>query len=221
MRLLTPSNSSLLLARFAETPSLWRVSRIFRRNEMPILAMGGGSLVGDSYFNCLFDSSCERVSRFLRGIFVAHTLFRPSNDGIRLKFMLSGKLRESVVFSFKSYKDALFLIPLLFNWSRPSAIRRLVVTVIVNPVKRSASRPLSHVLNKIPKIFPSLTNSDASSSVPFPAAYPRISASIDHPRPNFVKRMCSLFHDNLRLMDSYARHYTKCQEIAMGGQVAA
>lgn len=218
MRLLSASYSTLFLAGFAKSPTLRGVPCIFRRDEMTILAMGGGSLVGNSYLNGFFDASSKCVTRFLRGIFVTHAPFGSSGNGIRLDPILSRKFRKSVFFSIKSYKYAFFFVPLLLKRSCPSAILGGIVSIIIDSIQRCSFRTLTHIGYKVRKNRPPFAYFDAPSSISVKPFEIRVGAPLLHRRPCRVKGMFCDSHNESPVIEIKAYH--KCSEIAMGGRIA-
>lgn len=75
----------------------------------------------------------------------------------------------------------------LFSTSRPAAILRGVVPIVINAVNRvSLRRPLSHIRQKCAERIPTLTNTNAASSVPGIARVSRVVTAAPHRIPRGI-----------------------------------
>src|SRR5260221_710578 len=73
--------------------------------------------------------------------------------------------------------------------SRPAAVARLIVSVIVDAVQRmKARRPWSHICEKVGEAGPPLTDFDSSASVVLPVSCARVVAARAHINPSVVLR---------------------------------
>lgn len=79
----------------------------------------------------------------------------------------------------------------LFFGGCPSTVRGLVVAIIVEPINlMQARRAMSHVGDeRIKRIAPPLTDSDAPAAVSVPLLGVRIRAALDHSLPKVVERL--------------------------------
>jgi len=73
----------------------------------------------------------------------------------------------------------------------PSAISRFVRPLIIWPtIQRFAGWSLSHINQEIAECFPSLADSDSSSTIVRVLFVPRICASLNHVLPRYVSSRC-------------------------------
>ncbi len=80
-------------------------------------------------------------------------------------------------------------VSLLLLAATPFAILRRVIAVVVDSVQRVSIWARPHVSNEIGKtVLPSIANSNSSAAVITPLRIIRLSAAIQHPLPNIVKR---------------------------------
>jgi hypothetical protein len=94
----------------------------------------------------------------------------------------------------------------------PSAVAGLIVPVVVDPVDSvSGSRSLAHVRKEVGEgCFPAFTYADASSAVVLEAGLFGVSASREHPGPDFVLRqlaeqvLCIAGHQDFSLIAAAA-----------------
>jgi hypothetical protein len=81
----------------------------------------------------------------------------------------------------------------LFRARSPSAVARLVVTIVVNAIDGVLdARSGSHVGKEVLKGVPSLTDRDASTTVVWPSRLLRVGASRSHGRPRPILRCFDL-----------------------------
>lgn len=79
-------------------------------------------------------------------------------------------------------------IRLLLFGSCPSAVGRLVISVIIDPVERkSLLERVGHVVDKARGCFPSVTHLNSSASVPFVVRVSDIVTAFHHSMPCLVK----------------------------------
>lgn len=71
----------------------------------------------------------------------------------------------------------------LLELRSPTAVRRLVVSAVVDAVDAPPCRGLSHVGEKVLELFPSLANGDSAPSVILPAFLFGVFAAVDHSDP--------------------------------------
>ena len=77
----------------------------------------------------------------------------------------------------------------LFNLGGPFAVARLIITIVVNPVKRHAHRPWSHILGKCNNgVKPLRADGYPATTVVLPILIVGIGAAADHVRPGSVFR---------------------------------
>ena len=70
----------------------------------------------------------------------------------------------------------------------PSAIARLVVSVVVDSVDGQPFGSISHIGIEIGEVKPSLAHGDAATTVKVPVLVPRIRAALNHGGPDIVRR---------------------------------
>jgi hypothetical protein len=85
-------------------------------------------------------------------------------------------------------RSLIFLIPIspifhLLGRCRPPAVFRRIVPIVIDAIERVARRPLAHIRQKVPKIFPSLANADPSTAVEMETALFLITAPLFHIKP--------------------------------------
>lgn len=90
---------------------------------------------------------------------------------------------------------------------RPSAISRLVISIIVDAVKGQSRRLVPHVLKKVFEFHPPLANRDSPASVIFKRRPLRVRAPLNHVPPAYVSRGLPLSSNlrNLRMSVSGKR----------------
>lgn len=101
-------------------------------------------------------------------------------------------------FSFKFKKSCTSLIAILSRNCRPSTIFFGITTIIINPVYRQVfSIGGKHVVSKIHKFFPTLTNFYSSTAIIGIRFVFKVRASIFHVMPNSIKTSISksVFHN--------------------------
>ena len=76
----------------------------------------------------------------------------------------------------------------LFFWCRPTAVTWFVVPVVVNSVKRPASRAIPHVCQEILELHPTLANLDPSASISTVQVVLLIAAPVFHGPPTSILR---------------------------------
>lgn len=77
----------------------------------------------------------------------------------------------------------------LFFPSRPAAVSRFVVSIVVDAVERVAIRRFrSHIRKKVRKCTPTIANRDAPTAVILPVPRAGIGASLNHSIPSTVFR---------------------------------
>lgn len=84
---------------------------------------------------------------------------------------------------------------------RPTAIRRSIVSFIVDPIQSARYRAFSHIRQKTLEVFPSGRNLDPPAAIIFPVFRTRICTAIPHSSPTSIRwrsistvfehRMCS------------------------------
>ena len=115
-------------------------------------------------------------------------LTKPRNDGFLSHMKASRPCRHPKRFAVDRYLSrARRVLALLFVGS-PAAVRRRVVSVVVNALQRVARRrSLAHVGQEGLKGFtPPITHRYPSTTVPRPVVAPRVCASRDHAFPSSV-----------------------------------
>ena len=86
-------------------------------------------------------------------------------------------------------RDIGSLVVGLLCLSRPLTILRRVITVIINPIQTVFSgRLLAHISNKVRELAPSITDSNASSSVVFERVFSFVGATLSHVFPSDMFR---------------------------------
>src|SRR5215472_11634930 len=71
----------------------------------------------------------------------------------------------------------------------PGYVIRLVIPVVIDPIKRAAARPLSHVLQECREAIPARANPNTSATVIGIGLVARIVATLEHHEPNGNQRM--------------------------------
>lgn len=90
----------------------------------------------------------------------------------------------------------------------PNAIPRLIVSGIVGSLNTQAFRPLAHVLVKILKLVPAITNDDAASSIVRPRSEILISTPIEHRLPSPVNGRSALAVSSMNLTINFPHQAT-------------
>lgn len=96
-------------------------------------------------------------------------------------------------------------VTMLLSICRPSAVTWLVATIIINTIKRFASRTLPHIRKEILEFKPASTHLDTASTVAIEAPCIWILAPLQHPRPYPVNR--SRFSTNVMSVFRYSLFY--------------
>lgn len=120
--------------------------------------------------------------------------------GSIIKIVNLAPLFERLFNSVNFNKSISFIVGLLC-YASPSAIARLIVAVVVDPVKSGAFWSIAHILNKLDKIAPSFTNAYASCTVIFKLVTVWIVAPRPHAGPDLIKLMaffCSFVRKPVR-----------------------
>jgi hypothetical protein len=202
----------------AETPSLL-LEGILLRPFMAAPAMGRGQLVCNSDFNSLSVSSHKNVTSFSKALVKRHSFLRSFCNGIGLKPAISSQVSKPMLDPFDFDKNFVRFVHLLLNMSSPSTIRRFVVAIIINPVKRMTVWPLSHIFNKVGEHVPSIAYRYPSTTVSMPHAAVGVPASVPHVYPSVIKRVTRLtwftcHYCNLRYSHKdYTMSHTIAREI--------
>lgn len=113
------------------------------------------------------------------------TIFKPSKqEGFRNMKPFS-PFRNSKIKIFKREDFVISLISRLLNSRSPSAVTRLIVSVIVDPIKRMLRAGLfSHIFQKVKeRIHPAGANSNSASSIILISFISRIKATFSHAHP--------------------------------------
>ncbi len=139
-----------------------------------------------STFNRLLDSFFGRPS----------VLVNPHLDCLTVYACLFGPISNKLSSAKSSDLSFFGAISDLFGSSRPAAIVRFVMTVIVNSVQLVMLRwGAAHVLKKIGvTAFPSFTDSDAAPAVSWVSVHGGVGATSNHsvPRPPFLCALAAL-----------------------------
>lgn len=132
--------------------------------------------------------SYVRNFRYSKGFFFGPTCSQSSSDCmVAFKIQLSAPLNFCHCDTFISKMFTVSPIRLLLMACSPSAIFRIVISVIINAVKRVfICRTWSHVGNKIVEQKPSFANRNPSTSVMTKEFYIRISAASFHCAPSKI-----------------------------------
>jgi hypothetical protein len=84
----------------------------------------------------------------------------------------------------------------LLRTGRPSAIRWLIIAIIIDAIYRQFwTRTPAHISQEIAKIFPSFTNTDSSASPVSPFRILGIRAALNHSSPNII--FCGSFFPSI------------------------
>jgi len=155
------------------------------------------------------ESLIKHAAAWIKHFCKRQTFSCTRNDGIGFESGLFRQFTRKIFLAFNHQFDRVAPVFVLLFLNGPSAVSRLIVSVIVDPVKRSAGRPFSHVCNEIPKTFtPSFANGDASGSVMLISAIRRIAASSNHRFVASVKRV--LFGSHVQPLE-YAKPHSTIQ----------
>lgn len=186
------------LARFAATTCAFLLSQVLSWDDHFIAAIAKASPPG-SFRHCIavtddgqktealpgnvgsvfmfdnwrFDRSRKRPAEMVHSathqLNIQRQCFAPFCDSFRLLHVLDTPVISPVV--------------RLFSARCPSAVRWLVVSIAVDPVKRAAFWPFSHIAKKILKVSPALAHSNSTPAVNSISSGFWVRASLDHSDP--------------------------------------
>jgi len=168
-------------------PPFFSDKGVFWRKFMPMLAMRHSALFGPRRL------PPTREAGKIVELFGADTIrkvkpaIRTGLDGVRLKLVFLGQLGKHVPFTINRKIDRISLVPEIFLVGDPSAIRRLIVPVHINPIYLKSRRSIAHVVAKIDKaMLPPIANLNPAPAVMSVLRRIRVVASLFHPSPYMV-----------------------------------
>lgn len=119
-----------------------------------------------------------------KGLFDAFALRNPPFKRVPVDAADQAPFRERVRLAIAGEVATDAAVVRLHDTRSPSAIRRLVISVVVDAIKRHLWFRLAHVSEKVLEGQPSVTDDDASSSVFIEMLRVRIEAPLFHSEPN-------------------------------------
>lgn len=161
-------------------------SGVLRREFVPMLAVGFCSLVGNTSSNRFAPTVPSGIASFCSHLRKRHAGFGSLDDGVTLKAVTLGQIYSQILVSIYHKLTSSSLISLLFLACSPSAIRRLVVSVVIPAIKRSAIRPWPHVGFELLEAVPSLADVYTATSVVRELSAGSRKASTPHALPHRI-----------------------------------
>lgn len=144
-----------------------------------------------AFFESLIKHAAARIKHFGK----SQSFSGPRNDGVRFEGGFFRQFASKIFLAFNHQFDRVAPVFVLLFLNGPSAISRLIVSIIVDTVKRSSVRSFSHVGNEIPKTFaPSFANANASGTVVLVSAIGWVSAALHHRAIASIKRVLFGLH---------------------------
>ncbi len=103
-----------------------------------------------------------------------------------------GPFGDTVSLAVQGQASVIALVSRLLRGRGPAAIRRFVVAIGIDAVKRHARRLLAHIGKEVGEVLPSRADRDAASAVGREAGVSEIAAPRSHASPRVIRRRDSV-----------------------------
>lgn len=113
----------------------------------------------------------------------------PCLDGVGLLSAHAGQISQEVSFSFDHVSDRNASVGLASLVRNPSAICRLVISIVIDSIEKMIGGPLAHICQESFKLIPTRANRNPSASIIFPLAELGIATPPSHGLPHGIKRV--------------------------------